>query len=174
MIDDSDFIFAQSLREKKCFCWCHTNTLGTILRRFPQGRVWRYFELSDPISLVMLCLCLKQSAQSERVVICNSKTLYEKIKNSPLATSVCQVEQGLAAGPLWADSARAANSKTVARENQKIYNLGSLSASFLMAGWLKWSWNICELTKQAQAGGEGAGKSKIRKVSTGKPIIQPN
>ena len=35
MIDDSDFIFAQSLREKKCFCWCHTNTLGTILRRFP-------------------------------------------------------------------------------------------------------------------------------------------
>ena len=36
MIDDSDFIFAQSLREKKCFCWCHTNTLGTILRRFPQ------------------------------------------------------------------------------------------------------------------------------------------
>ena len=38
MIDDSDFIFAQSLREKKCFCWCHTNTLGTILRRFP--RMW--------------------------------------------------------------------------------------------------------------------------------------
>ena len=35
MIDDSDFIFAQSLRGKKCFCWCHTNTLGTILRRFP-------------------------------------------------------------------------------------------------------------------------------------------
>ena len=35
MIDDSDFIFAQSLREKKCFCWCHTNTLSTILRRFP-------------------------------------------------------------------------------------------------------------------------------------------
>ena len=35
MIDDSDFIFAQSLREKKCFRWCHTNTLGTILRRFP-------------------------------------------------------------------------------------------------------------------------------------------
>ena len=36
MIDDSDFIFAQSLRGKKCFCWCHTNTLGTNLRRFPQ------------------------------------------------------------------------------------------------------------------------------------------
>ena len=38
MIDDSDFIFAQSLRGKKCFCWCHTNTLGTILRRFPHDR----------------------------------------------------------------------------------------------------------------------------------------
>ena len=38
MIDDSDFIFAQSLRGKKCFCWCHTNTLGTFLRRFPLGQ----------------------------------------------------------------------------------------------------------------------------------------
>ena len=40
MIDDSDFIFAQSLRGKKCFCWCHTNTLGTILRRFPHWLVF--------------------------------------------------------------------------------------------------------------------------------------
>ena len=39
MIDDSDFIFPQSLGEKKCFCWCHTNTLGTILRRFPHLKV---------------------------------------------------------------------------------------------------------------------------------------
>ena len=38
MIDDSDFIFAQSLRGKKCFCWCHTNTLGTILGRFPHEK----------------------------------------------------------------------------------------------------------------------------------------
>ena len=46
MIDDSDFIFAQSLREKKCFCWCHTNTLGTILRRFPH--IHKNFRSSPP------------------------------------------------------------------------------------------------------------------------------
>ena len=47
MIDDSDFIFAQSLREKKCFCWCHTNTLGTILRRFPQQVMLYLFFMNE-------------------------------------------------------------------------------------------------------------------------------
>ena len=48
MIDDSDFIFAQSLRGKKCFCWCHTNTLGTILRRFPLHNVDRQARPRNP------------------------------------------------------------------------------------------------------------------------------
>ena len=29
------FHFCPIFKGKKCFCWCHTNTLGTILRRFP-------------------------------------------------------------------------------------------------------------------------------------------
>ena len=34
------FNFCPIFKGKKCFCWCHTNTLGTILRRFPQVYVY--------------------------------------------------------------------------------------------------------------------------------------
>ena len=81
---------------------------------------------------MMLCLCLKQSAQSDRVVICNSKTLYEKIKNSPRATSVCQVEQGLAAGH---SEQTALGRQTAKQLREKTKNLQSrLSFGFVSDG----------------------------------------
>ena len=54
MIDDSAFIFAQSLREKKYLCWCHTNTLGTILRRFPH-KYMEYMTMLDAAYEPYIC-----------------------------------------------------------------------------------------------------------------------
>ena len=65
MIDDSDFIFAQSLRGKKCFCWCHTNTLGTILRRFPlQIEELASWGISDRFRMT-LCTLLSTSVRDD-------------------------------------------------------------------------------------------------------------
>ena len=72
MIDDSDFIFAQSLRGKKCFCWCHTNTLGTNLRRFPHLLVnYRNCDWDSTVLSVLAITCLTQNYAS--IDICTLK-----------------------------------------------------------------------------------------------------